>query len=98
MFTVNGQVFVPLCLNCGLSAAPWFFTKAISPVVAHLRSLGHRVFAYLDDFFGSPRPISPTHPAGPAETTALGKTMSSLFRRLGLELHPTSKTSPAAAT
>jgi hypothetical protein len=28
-FSVDGVVYVPSCLNCGLSVAPWFFAKAM---------------------------------------------------------------------
>jgi hypothetical protein len=52
-FCVGGVLYVPACLNSGLSVAPWFFTKAMRPVVAFLRSRGHRVFSYIDDFFGA---------------------------------------------
>jgi hypothetical protein len=44
-FSVGGVVYVPACLNCGLSVAPWFFTKAMRPVVSYLRARGHRVFS-----------------------------------------------------
>ena len=45
-FSVDGVVYVPACLNCGLAVAPWFFTKAMRPVVSFLRARGHRVFSY----------------------------------------------------
>lgn len=86
-FMVDGEVYVPLCLNCGLSVAPWFFTKAMRPVVAFLRARGHRVFSYLDDFFGAARPSS-IGPASREDTQMLGQEMRSLFTRLGLALHP----------
>jgi hypothetical protein len=50
-FSVGGVVCMPCCLNCHLAVAPWFFTKAMRPVVAYLRAKGHRVFSYLDEFF-----------------------------------------------
>jgi hypothetical protein len=50
-FRVGGVTYIPNCLNCGLSVAPWFFTKAMRPVVAHLWSQGHRVNSYLVDLF-----------------------------------------------
>lgn len=34
-FAIDGQVYLPLCLICGLSVAPWFFTKAMRPVATH---------------------------------------------------------------
>ena len=30
-FQVEGVVYLPLCLNCGLAVAPWFFTKPCGP-------------------------------------------------------------------
>lgn len=87
-FFVGGDVFIPLCLNCGLSVAPWFFTKAMAPIVAFLRRLGHRVFSYIDDFFGAAKPASKGQPTGRAETRGLGRLMSILFTKLGLTLKP----------
>ncbi len=87
-FVVGSCVYIPLCLNCGLKVAPWFFTKAMRPVVAHLRQRGHRVFSYLDDFFGAARPSPRSGVAGPTETTALRQELKRLFRRLGLRVHP----------
>jgi hypothetical protein len=52
-FSVDGVVYVPACLNCGLAVATWCFTKAMRPVVSFLRARGHRVFSYLNDFFGA---------------------------------------------
>jgi hypothetical protein len=57
-FLVEVEAFVSLCPNCGLAVAPWVFTKAMAPVVGFLRNLGHRMFSYLDDFFGAPKPPS----------------------------------------
>lgn len=37
------------CLPFGLSSAPYIFTKALKPVMAHLRRQGLRVVIYLDD-------------------------------------------------
>lgn len=37
-FQVESVVYLPLCLNCGLAVAPWFFTKAMRPVVSYLRA------------------------------------------------------------
>ncbi|CDF35367.1 transposon Ty3-I Gag-Pol polyprotein-like [Chondrus crispus] len=87
-FYVGSRIYVPLCLNCGLAVAPWFFTKAMSPVVAWLRRLGHRVFAYLDDFFGAAKPGRPDTATGQKETVELGRVMPLLFAKLGLNLHP----------
>jgi hypothetical protein len=44
-FLVIGVIYVPQCLNCGLSVPPWFFTRAMRPVVAHLCLRGHRVYS-----------------------------------------------------
>lgn len=87
-FFVGDRVYVPLCLNCGLAVAPWFFTKAMAPVVGFLRRLGHRVFSYLDDFFGAAKPAPGGSVAGPSDTLALGRLMRLLFDKLGLQLHP----------
>jgi hypothetical protein len=44
-FRMGGKTYIPACLNCGLSVAPWCFTKAMRPVLAHLRSRGHRIYS-----------------------------------------------------
>lgn len=38
------------CLPFGLCSAPYVFTKLIKPILSILRSKGHRLVAYLDDF------------------------------------------------
>ena len=86
-FKVEGVLYLPLCLNCGMSVAPWFFTKAMKPVVAHLREKGHRVISFLDDFFGAARNSGP-HGVSAADTRVLGDEMIALFAKLGLLLHP----------
>jgi hypothetical protein len=88
-YSVAGVVYIPSCLNCGLSVAPWFFTKAMRPVVSYLRARGHRVFSYLDDFFGAGATARNDHPATKADTARVEADMKSLFARLGLSLHPT---------
>ena len=35
--------------TCGLSSAPWIFTKTLKPVIARLRELGVRLVIYLND-------------------------------------------------
>ena len=55
-FELNGVVYLPLALNCGLKVAPWFFTRLLRPVVSHLRKQGHRVFAYFCLLYTSPSP------------------------------------------
>jgi hypothetical protein len=88
-FSVGGAVYVPWCLNCGLAVAPWFFTKAMRPVVAYLRAKGHRIFSYLDDFFGAGATSRNGHPATEANTARVEMDIRSLFARLVLNLHPT---------
>jgi hypothetical protein len=82
-------VHVPSCLDCGLSVALWFFTKAVHPVVSYLRAKGHRVFSYLDNFFGAGATARNDHPATEADTARVEIDIQSLFARLGLNLHPT---------
>jgi hypothetical protein len=59
------------------------------PVVAHLRAMGHRVYSYLDDIFGAAATAHAGVPATEADTKMAGRDISTLFRRLGLWLHPT---------
>jgi hypothetical protein len=59
------------------------------PVVAHRRSHGHRVYSYLDDFFGAAASAREDKPASEADTQRAGRDISALFRRIGLWLHPT---------
>lgn len=87
-FFVGHQAFIPLNLDCGLSPVTWFFTKAMAPVVGFLRSLGHRIFAYLDEFFGAAKPLCPGGTASPVETQALERLMQLLFHEFGLQIHP----------
>ena len=85
-FQVGGRILPPLCMNCGLTSASWFFTKAMRPVVAELRNRGHRVFSYLDDFFGAANPTAGR--ASPSDIRALGMEILVLFGKLGLGVHP----------
>jgi hypothetical protein len=55
LFRIAGRFFRPLALNCGLSAAPWLFTKFLRPVIQELRRQGHRIISYLDGISGAPR-------------------------------------------
>lgn len=87
-FQIGDQVYIPLCLNCGLSVAPWFFTKIMKPVVAYLRKRGHRVYSYLDDFFGAARPGSPNAPASEKDTRVLELEFRDMFGKLGISIHP----------
>jgi hypothetical protein len=67
--------------------APWFFTKAVRPVVAYQRANGHRIFSYLDDFFEAGATARNDHPATAADTEREEMDIRSLFARLGLDLH-----------
>jgi Reverse transcriptase (RNA-dependent DNA polymerase) len=87
-FSVGVVVYVPSFLNCGLAVAPWFFTKAMHPVVSYLREKGHQVFSYLDDFFVVGATARNDHPATEADTARVEIDIRSLFARLGLNLHP----------
>jgi hypothetical protein len=59
------------------------------PVVAHLRAMGHRVYSYLDDFFGAPGTAIEGKLSTDADVKRAGRDISLLFRRLGVWLHPT---------
>ena len=86
-FKVERVMCLPLCLNCGLSVAPWFFTKAMKPVVAHLHEQGYRVLPYFDDFFRAACSSGP-HGASTADTRVFEDETVALFAKLGLLLHP----------
>jgi hypothetical protein len=88
-FSVGVVVYVPSFLNCGIAVAPWFLTKAMHPVVPYQRAKGHRVFSYLDDFFGAGATARNDHPSTEADTARVEIDIRSLFARLGLNLHPT---------
>ena len=49
-FAVDTRVFEFQVLPFGLSTAPRVFTRVIQVLIAHLRKLGLKVFAYLDDW------------------------------------------------
>jgi hypothetical protein len=51
--------------------------------------MGHRVYSYLDDIFGAAATAHAGVPATEADTKMAGRDISTLFRRLGLWLHPT---------
>jgi hypothetical protein len=71
-FSVGAVVYVPSCMNCGLAVASWFFTKAMKQVVACLRAKCHRVFSYLDEFFGDGAMTRGDQPATKADTARVG--------------------------
>jgi len=87
-FRTLGRIFVPVSMPFGLRVAPLTWTKVIRPVVQHLRGLGCRMIAYVDDFGGAP-PAEPGEPATAAQAAAAYTMIESLFQRLGLRLHPT---------
>ena len=84
---VEGVVYLPLRLNCGLAVALWFVTKDMQPVVALLRARGHRVFAYLDDLFGAACSSS-WQGESTGDKEPLKEEIQELSRRMGLLLHP----------
>jgi len=49
-FLFQGQLWEFVCLPLGLNIAPFVFIKVLKPVFKHLRALGHRSVACLDDF------------------------------------------------
>jgi hypothetical protein len=63
LFRITGRFFRPLALNCGLSSAPFLFTKFLRPVIQELRRQGHRIIVYLDDIPGAPRTDDIAQPA-----------------------------------
>jgi len=87
-FRTLGRTFIPITMPFGLRVAPLTWTKIMRPVVQHLRSLGFRMIAYVDDFGGAP-PAEPGEPATAPQATAAYTLVAALFRRLGLRLHPT---------
>jgi len=87
-FRTLGRVFVPVTMPFGLRVAPLTWTKVMRPFLQHLRSLGFRIIAYVDDFGGA-GPAAPGLPSTPAQATAAYAVVAALCLRLGLRLHPT---------
>lgn len=87
-FRALGRVFIPVTMPFGLRIAPFTWTKVIRPVVQHLRELGFRILAYVDDFGGAP-PALPGEPATAAQARAAYRLVEQLFGELGLKMHPT---------
>jgi len=87
-FRTLGSVFVPVTMPFGLRVAPLTWTKVMRPFLQHLRSLGFRIIAYVDDFGGAGQ-AAPGLPSMPTEATAAYEVVAALCRRLGLRLHPT---------
>lgn len=48
-FVFNGKTFEFQCLPFGLRSAPRAFTRLMTPIIAHIRSLGIRIVIFLDD-------------------------------------------------
>lgn len=69
-------------------SGPWLFTKAMRPVVSHLRGKGHRMFAYIEDFFDVAGTKESEKAASLAGTRRAEQGMRSLFERFGLTMHP----------
>jgi len=46
----------------GMAPAPTTWTKTMRPVVQHMRKAGFRIFAYVEEFGGTP-PADPGQPA-----------------------------------
>lgn len=86
-FRALGRVFVPMTMPFGLRIAPFTWTKVMRPVVQHLRELGFRILAYVDDFGGAP-PAPPGQAATAAQAGAAYRLIERLFGELGLKLHP----------
>jgi len=86
-FRCLGRFFVPIKMPFGLSSAPLIWTKVMRPVVQHLRELGFRILAYVDDFGGAP-PSPPGQPATKEQAVAAYQFVARLFGELGLKMHP----------
>ena len=52
----NWRFFYFTCLPFGLKTAPFIFTKVLRPLSTYWRSLGFRIFLYLDDCTGGAPP------------------------------------------
>ena len=64
----------------GLSSAPYVFTRIIKVLIKHWRSLGMRIFAFVDDSFGGRRSFDKVR-------KVRGIVKSDLFRN-GIVAHP----------
>jgi hypothetical protein len=84
-----GGTIIPFSRHqLSLSPAPHLFNKLLSPVIQELRGQGHRFIGYLDDITGAPRASNQDLPATPEGATQAGQEIISLFRYLGIILHP----------
>lgn len=84
-FTIDGETYEAMTMPFGLSVAPWAWTKAMRPVLAHLRSLGSKPIGYVDDHGACPPGPRPT---SRADAVAGFKAVAELYHKLGLVLHP----------
>ncbi len=81
-FSIENKIYQFTCLACGLSSAPWAFTKTLRPVVGGgaLRDHGVRMIQYMDDILIMSR----------SESQALEHTAATtyLLENLGFIVHP----------
>lgn len=84
-FVVGGKLHYPLSLPFGLKLAPWAHTKVLRPVLAYLHSMGFPMLGYMDDFASV---ATGTRPGSKARATAARRRAVAVFRRLGLQIHP----------
>lgn len=84
-FAVDGVLYFPLSLPFGLKLAPWALTKVLRPVLAHLRSRGFALIGCMDDFASV---ATGGRPGSKAAATSARRRAISLFRRLGIQVHP----------
>jgi len=84
-FVVRGAVYEPRVLPFGMRLSPWVWTKMMRPVVAALRLRGFQVNAYVDDFAANGRGARPSTRAA---ATAGRVEILSLFKQLGIQVHP----------
>lgn len=84
-FEVEGFLYVPLYLPMGLKLAPWSLTKVLRPVLAHLLSREVSILGYMDDFASA---AAGSRPGSKAAATSSRRRAVSLFRWLGLQMHP----------
>lgn len=87
-FCCLGRFFVPITMPFGLAPAAMIWTNVMRLVVQHLRELGFRMMAYVDDFGGAP-PAPPGQPARRAQAIAAYHLVERLFCELKLRMHPT---------
>ena len=84
-FVVRGVVYEPRALLFGMRLGPWVWTKMMRPVVAALWMRGFKVNAYVDDSADNGRGARPSTRA--AATAGIVEIMS-LFKQLGIQVHP----------